>query len=68
MEVNGQLHAPEVLPPLDRRLCGSQSRSWRGDEKNSQPLLGLEPPIIQPVAQRYTTELSWIQKNLFNEV
>jgi hypothetical protein len=27
-------------------------------EKNSQPLPGLEPPIIQPVAQRYTTELS----------
>jgi hypothetical protein len=24
----------------------------------SQPLPGLEPPIIQPVAQRYTTELS----------
>jgi hypothetical protein len=27
-------------------------------QKNSQPLSGLEPPIIQPVAQRYTTELS----------
>jgi hypothetical protein len=26
--------------------------------KNSQPLPGLEPPIIQPIAQRYTTELS----------
>jgi hypothetical protein len=26
--------------------------------KNSQPLPGLEPSIIQPVAQRYTTELS----------
>jgi hypothetical protein len=26
--------------------------------KNSQPLPGFEPPIIQPVAQRYTTELS----------
>jgi hypothetical protein len=25
--------------------------------KNSQPLPGLEPLIIQPVAQRYTTEL-----------
>jgi len=23
-------------------------------KKNSQPLLGLKPPIIQPVAQRYT--------------
>jgi hypothetical protein len=28
-----------------------------GEEKNSQPLTGLEPPIIQPAAQRYTTEL-----------
>jgi hypothetical protein len=45
--------------PLDRRLGGFQSRSGRGaEEKNSQPLPGLEPPIIQPVAQRYTGELS----------
>jgi hypothetical protein len=44
---------------LDRRLDGPQSRSGRGgEEKNSQPLPGLEPPIIQPVAQRYTAELS----------
>jgi hypothetical protein len=44
---------------LDRRLGGSQSRSGRsGEEKNSEPLPGLEPPIIQPVAQCYTTELS----------
>jgi hypothetical protein len=41
--------------PLDRRL----SRYGRGDEgKNSQTLPALEPPIVQPVAQRYTTELS----------
>jgi hypothetical protein len=45
--------------PLDRRLGGPQSRSGHGgEEKNSQPLPGLEPPIIQPVAQRYTMELS----------
>jgi hypothetical protein len=44
--------------PLDRRLDGPQSRSGCGGEKNSQPLPGLEPRIIQPVAQRYTTELS----------
>jgi len=32
---------------------GSQSRSRRGDkEKNSQPLPGIEPTIIQAVAQR----------------
>jgi hypothetical protein len=43
---------------LNRRLGESQSRSGRGgEEKNSQPLPGFEPPIIQPVAQRYTTEL-----------
>jgi hypothetical protein len=46
--------------PLDRRLGGPQSRSGRGGkEKNSQPLPRFEPPIIiQPVAQRYTTELA----------
>jgi hypothetical protein len=45
--------------PLDRRLGGLQGWSGRGgEEKNSQPLPGLEPPIIQPVAQLYTAELS----------
>jgi hypothetical protein len=45
--------------PLDRSLYGPQSRFGRGgEEKNSRPLPGLEPPNIQPVAQRYTTELS----------
>jgi hypothetical protein len=39
-------------------LDGPQSRSGQGgEEKNSQPLLVLEHPIIQIVAQRYTTEL-----------
>jgi hypothetical protein len=38
---------------------GWVSRSGRGgEEKNSQPLPGIEPRIIQPVAQRYTAELS----------
>jgi hypothetical protein len=68
MEMSGQLHAPAALPqgkspwcPLDWRLGGHQSRSGSGgEEKNSQPLPGLEPPIIQPVAQRYTTELRWL--------
>jgi len=37
---------------LDRRLGGPQSRSEGGGEGiNSQPLPGLEPPIIQPVAR-----------------
>jgi hypothetical protein len=66
MEQSGQLHAPAALPqrkspcyPLDSRLGGPQSRSGRGgEEKNSQPLPGLKPPIIQPGAQSYTTELS----------
>jgi hypothetical protein len=47
--------------PLDRRLGGPQSQSvCCGEEKNSQPTPGLEPQIIQPVAQRYSTELSWL--------
>jgi hypothetical protein len=38
---------------------GPQSRSGRGgEEKNSQLLSEIEPAIIQPVAQCYTTELS----------
>jgi hypothetical protein len=46
---------------LDRRLGGPQSRSGHGvEEKDSLPLPGLEPPIIQPVAQRYTTERLYI--------
>jgi hypothetical protein len=46
------------LYPLDRRLGGHQSRPERGGEKkNSRHLPGLEPPILQPVAQRYNTEL-----------
>jgi hypothetical protein len=44
--------------PLDRRLGGPQSWSGRGgEEKNSQPLLGLESLIIQPMAQHCNTEL-----------
>jgi hypothetical protein len=44
---------------LDRRPDGPQSRSEHGgEEKNSHPVLGFEPPIVQPLAQRYTTELS----------
>jgi hypothetical protein len=58
MEMSGQLHAPAALLPgkepsypLDRRLGGPQNRSGRGcEEKNFQPLLGLEPPIVQLLA------------------
>jgi len=39
-------------------LGGHQRRSGRGGvEKNSQPLPGLEPQIIQPVVQRYELSL-----------
>jgi hypothetical protein len=42
-------------------LGGPQNRSGHGgEEKNSHLLAGLELQIIQPVAQRYTTQLSWL--------
>jgi hypothetical protein len=61
MEMSGQLHAPAAYPkgkcpwyPLETRQGGRQSHSGRGGEvKSSQPLTGLEPPIIQPVALSY---------------
>jgi hypothetical protein len=73
MEVSGKLHAlTAFLPckkpwyPLDRRLGGPQSRSGlSGEEKNSQPLPGFLPPIIQPVAQRYTTELTRLMRYIW---
>jgi hypothetical protein len=50
MDGSGQLHASAVLSPekdplypLDRRLGEPQSRSGHsGEEKNSQPLPGIE--------------------------
>jgi hypothetical protein len=60
------LEEKSPLYPLDRRLNGPQSRSGRGGEKkNSHPLPGLEPPIIQAVAQPYTTELSMMVMIIF---
>jgi hypothetical protein len=59
MEVSGQLQATAALPP------GPLTRSGRGgEEKNSQPLPELEPPIIQPATQRYTAELSRLRYNI----
>jgi hypothetical protein len=66
MQVSGQLHSSALYPqgkspcyPLDRRLDGPQIRSGRGGEEvNSHLLAGFKPPIFQPVAQIYTTELS----------
>jgi hypothetical protein len=40
----------------------------RSKEKNSQPLPGLEPAIIQPLTQRYTTELSRLQHLITSRV
>jgi hypothetical protein len=69
MEVSVQLYTRPLYPqrkspwyPLDRRLGGGGGRpepssGSGGKEINSQPLLGLEPPIIQPVAERYIIEL-----------
>jgi hypothetical protein len=51
---------------LDRRLCGPQSRSACGEEKNSQPLTGLEPPIIQLVADTDNNGLSMSNSSLVN--
>jgi hypothetical protein len=49
--------------PMDRRLGGPHSWSGHsGEEKNSQPLLGHEPLIIQPIAKCCTTELSQLLK------
>jgi hypothetical protein len=65
MEVSGQIQALAVYAqgqspwyPTDRRLGWPQSRSGRGSEENFQPLPRIELPIVQPVAQGYTTELS----------
>jgi hypothetical protein len=52
--------------PTERTAGTHWIRGWMGPgrsghggvKKNSQPLPRLEPPIIQPEAQRYTTELS----------
>jgi hypothetical protein len=45
--------------PLDRRLGEPPNRCGRGGKEiNSQ----LEPRVIHPVAQRYTTEISRIVK------
>jgi hypothetical protein len=79
MEVSDWLHTPAALPcqgkrswyQLDRRLNGPQSRSRRGDEeKNFQPLPGIEPLIIEPVDQSSTTELSrfFIQLEYFSKI
>jgi hypothetical protein len=47
--------------PLDRRLGEPQSWSGHGgEEKNSQPLPGLEPLIIQNVAHKFLKKKNYI--------
>jgi hypothetical protein len=51
-----QLHPGGKSPSylLDRKLCGIQGRCGQGgEEKNSQPLPGFEPPTIQLITPRY---------------
>jgi hypothetical protein len=56
MEVSGQIHATAALSPRERipvptgeEPGGPQSRSGRGgEEKKSQPLLGIEPRSSSP--------------------
>jgi hypothetical protein len=57
MEVSGQLHAPVALLPRKEPLVQEAGSRHGGEEKNSQPLPGFEPPIIQLLVQRFTTEL-----------
>jgi hypothetical protein len=75
MEVSGQLNAPAALLPGKQPLVPIGyyarwapepvwTRWWR--EKFSAPS-GLEPPTIQPVVQRYTTELSHPQTRVLLE-
>jgi hypothetical protein len=58
MDVSGQFHAPAALPTGKEPLALEVRLGRGGEEKISQPLPRLEPPIIRPVAQRNTTELS----------
>jgi hypothetical protein len=65
MEVSGQLHAPAALPPVKEPLLPiGQEAGWTPEpfctrwwRKNSEPPPEFEPPIIQPVAQCYVSEL-----------
>jgi len=64
MDGSGQLQHP----PAGRRERPQSLSVHGGEEKNFQPLPALEPPVIQPIAQRYGTELSRLHsdKKSFN--
>ena len=61
-----QRHAPAALPPgmphypLYRRLGGSQVRSEQ--VRKISPSSGFDPRNVQPVASRYTRNISWGMK------
>jgi hypothetical protein len=58
MGVDGQRHAPAVLPPgktrypLYKKLGGPQGRS--GQVRKISPPPGFDPRTVQPVASHYT--------------
>jgi hypothetical protein len=65
--VSDELHAPVLYPqrkrpwyPLDRRLCGPQSRSGRGGEKFPAPAGNriLEPRSSIPLPRANQTEIN----------
>jgi hypothetical protein len=67
MEVSGQLHAPATFTPRERasgtRCIGGGVDSRAGldavvESEIPIPCRDSNPPIIHPVAQRYTTELT----------
>jgi hypothetical protein len=62
------LYSQRKIPlyPLDRRLGGPPGHG--GEKKNPSPCQGLEPPIIQLVAQRYTFELSGLVTQYSDQV
>jgi hypothetical protein len=63
--VSGQLHTPADLSP-GKSPC---IEGWVGPRADLYAVVriilsGLEPPIIQPVAQRYTTEYTFNKVHL----
>jgi hypothetical protein len=59
MEMRGQLHVPAALPPGKESLVSRTGLNTVVKRKIPSSFPGFEPPIIQLVVQRYTTELSW---------
>jgi hypothetical protein len=72
MEVSGQFHAPAALNPKKKAPCTHWTGGLVGSRagldtvvkrKIPTPCRYSNPPIIQPVAQRYTTELTLLLSN-----